>query len=205
MKLYADLPARRTAQLLADIFALCWIGIWAWVGRAVHDAVGSLRQPTDELARAGGSFRDSMTGAGEQLSRLPLVGDRLRQPFDSAADTGVQISQVGRDLGTAVDRMALVLALVTALTPIVLVTGIWLASRIRFVRRATAAQRFLDADADLDLFALRAIARQPMHRLARISADPAGAWRRREVATVRSLALLELRSSGLRPPGELRE
>ena len=57
-----------------------------------------------------------------------------------------------------------------------------------------------DAAEDLDLFALRALSRQPMHRLARISDDPAGAWRRRDPAVVRRLAELELRTVGLKPP-----
>ena len=87
-----------------------------------------------------------------------------------------------------------------AVVPIVLVVGVWLALRLRFVRRATAAQRFLDAAADLDLFALRALAGQPMHRLARVSDDPAGGWRTQDPAVVRALALLELRDCGLRPP-----
>lgn len=45
------------------------------------------------------------------------------------------------------------------------------------------------------------MARQPMHRLARISDDPAGAWRRQEPEVVRALAALELRDSGLSVPG----
>ena len=61
-------------------------------------------------------------------------------------------------------------------------------------------QRFIDESADLDLFALRALARQPMHLLARISPDPAGAWRRSDPGVVRELALLELRTVGLHPP-----
>ena len=44
------------------------------------------------------------------------------------------------------------------------------------------------------------LAGQPMHRLARISDDPAGAWRRRDAAVVRRLAELELRTVGLEPP-----
>ncbi len=48
------------------------------------------------------------------------------------------------------------------------------------------------------------MARQPMHKLAAISGDLAGAWRRKEATTVWALALLELRSSGLRPPNEPR-
>jgi hypothetical protein len=72
--------------------------------------------------------------------------------------------------------------------------------RWRFVRTATAGQRFIDADADLDLFALRAMATQPMHRLARVSDDPVRAWRDGDPDVVRSLALLELRDAGLSPP-----
>ncbi|HEY0776081.1 MAG TPA: hypothetical protein VGD51_18490, partial [Nocardioidaceae bacterium] len=61
-------------------------------------------------------------------------------------------------------------------------------------------RRFIDSSDDLDLFALRAMAHQPLHRLARISDDPAGAWRRGDPDVVRRLATLELRDSGLSVP-----
>ncbi len=78
---------------------------------------------------------------------------------------------------------------------------IWVPIRIGFVRRATAAQRFVDANEDLDLFALRAMARQPLHVLARITDDPAGAWRRQDdQPVINALAALELREEGLKPP-----
>ena len=92
------------------------------------------------------------------------------------------------------------LALTTALVPILIVGFVWLVLRVRFVRRAGAAQRFIDAAPDLDLFALRAMANQPMPRLARVSDDPAGAWRRGDLEVIHALALLELQESGLRPP-----
>ena len=40
----------------------------------------------------------------------------------------------------------------------------------------------------------------PSDALARVSDDPANAWRRRDPEVVRSLAALELRSLGLREP-----
>lgn len=204
MKLYADLTGRRTLQILSDLFVLGWIAVWVWAGRTVHDATLALRQPADTLASAGGSFSGNMTTAGDQLGRVPGIGDDLRRPFESAAGTGNQITKAGQDLGIAVDRLAFILGILIALVPILIVVGSWLILRWRFARRATAAQRFIDADADLDLFALRAMARQPMHRLAEISDDPAGAWRRQETTTIRALALLELRASGLRPPTDSR-
>jgi hypothetical protein len=44
------------------------------------------------------------------------------------------------------------------------------------------------------------MANQPMPRLARVSDDPAGAWRRGDRDIIRALALLELKEAGLRPP-----
>ena len=88
----------------------------------------------------------------------------------------------------------------SAAIPILVVSAFYLPVRYRFIRRATAGQRFVDAVEDLDLFALRALARQPMHVLAKVSDDPAGAWRRRDPVVTRTLAELELRANGLRPP-----
>ena len=202
MKLYADLTGRRTLQMLSDVGVLAWVALWAWVGRAVHDATTRLAAPGYTLQGAGSGFRDQMARAGQSVSDVPLVGDSLAEPFQRAGGAGTSIEQAGKDLVSAVDSLALLLGWVTALVPIVLVVFVWAVLRGRFIRRATAAQRFIDEAADLDLFALRAMARQPMSRLARVCDDPAGAWRRRDPETIRALAVLELRDSGLRPPPE---
>lgn len=200
MKLYADLTGRRTLQMLSDVGVLAWVAVWAWVGRAVHDATTRLAAPGYTLQGAGSGFRDQMARAGQSVSNVPLVGDGLAEPFQRAGSAGTSIEQAGKDLVSAVDSLALLLGWVTALVPIVLVVFVWAALRGRFIRRATAAQRFIDEAADLDLFALRAMARQPMSRLARVCDDPAGAWRRSDPEMIRALAVLELRDSGLRPP-----
>ena len=200
MKLYADLTGRRTLQILSDVGVLAWVALWAWVGRAVHDATTRLAAPGYTLQGAGSGFRDQMARAGQSVSDVPLVGDSLAEPFQRAGNAGTSIEQAGKDLVSAVDSLALLLGWVTALVPIVLVVFVWAVLRGRFIRRATAAQRFIDEAADLDLFALRAMARQPMSRLARVCDDPAGAWRRSDPEMIRALAVLELRDSGLRPP-----
>ena len=200
MKLYADLTGRRTLQILSDVGVLAWVALWAWVGRAVHDATTRLAAPGYTLQGAGSGFRDQMGRAGQSVSDVPLVGDSLAEPFQRAGNAGTSIEQAGKDLVSAVDSLALLLGWVTALVPIVLVVFVWAVLRGRFIRRATAAQRFIDEAADLDLFALRAMARQPMSRLARVCDDPAGAWRRSDQEMIRALAVLELRDSGLRPP-----
>ena len=73
---------------------------------------------------------------------------------------------------------------------------------MRFVRRATAAQRLATAPGSQELFALRALTRQPLRKLARLGPDPAGRFRDGDPAMVRALAALELRSCGIEPDGE---
>ena len=99
----------------------------------------------------------------------------------------------------AVEDLAWWLGLSIALIPVLAVGVFYVPARWRFAREATAGRRFIDASADLDLFALRALARQPMHVLARVHDDPAGAWRARDPGVVAALADLELRACGLRP------
>lgn len=200
MKLYADRSGRRLLQIFADLGLVLWIVLWVWVGRRVHDVTMALAEPGRQLQGAGAGFRERMTGAGDGVDDLPILEDRIAGPFRSAAGAGTDIEKAGTDLVSAVERLALLIGWTTALVPILIVGLAWLFLRGRFVRRASAAQQFIDADDDLDLFALRAIANQPMTALARVTPDPSGAWRRGDRETIRALALLELKDSGLKPP-----
>lgn len=202
MKLYASTPARLTRQLFADVFMIAWIGAWIWLGRFVHDSVVALRAPADSLTHAGVQVEGALKGAGEQASGLPFVGSQLKEWLGRAAASGTTMQDAGTSMVQTVETVALVLGLVTTIVPIVLVGSVWLWLRLRFVVRASTAQRFIDAAEDVDLFALRAMAHQPLSALARISPDPAGAWRRQDADVIRALAVLELRSEGLRTPDD---
>jgi hypothetical protein len=199
MKLFADAPARRTRQVLADLFFVAWLVVWVWIGTAVHDGTMELAGPARQTDSAATSLAEGLREAGGRLDGTPLVGDELSDPFDQAANASDDIAAAGRDTVEAVERLALLLGLSVALIPILLVAVIHLPRRWRFVREATAGARFIDAQEDLDLFALRALANQPMRVLARVSDDPAGAWRARDPEVVRRLAELELAEVGLRP------
>lgn len=199
MKLYADLPARRSRQVVGDALVISWFVLWVWAGLAVHDGTMELAGPARQTDSSASAMADQLRDAGGKVSEAPLVGDELAAPFDRAADASEGIAAAGRGTVRAVERLALLLGLSVALIPILIVGAIWGPLRWRFVREATAGARFIDAREDLDLFALRALANQPMRVLARISDDPAGAWRSRDPEVVRRLAELELADVGLRP------
>lgn len=203
MKLYADLGPRRAWQVAGDLLLVGWVVVWALFGRAVHDAVTALGAVGEQVEAGGSSLAGNLAEAGERTAAVPLVGDELRAPFDQAAAASEAIAEAGRDQQEVVAHLGLLLGLATALVPIAVVALLWLPRRVAFVRRAQATRHHLDAAEDLGLFALRAMARQPMQRLARVSDDPVGAWRRGDAGVVRGLAELELREMGLRVPDRL--
>ena len=199
MKLYADAPARRTLQMFVDLMFVGWLVLWVWIGMAVHDGTLELAGPARQTDSAATAMADQFRDAGDKLGEAPLVGDELAVPFDKAAEASDGIASAGRDTVSAVERLALLLGLSVALIPILIAAVIHLPRRWRFVREATAGARLIDASEDLDLFALRALANQPMRVLAKVSDDPAGAWRARDPDVVGRLAALELADVGLRP------
>ena len=200
MKLYADSEPRRLRQLLGDALLLAWILVWIEVGQAVHDATMLLARPGEEIIAAGNGLAEKLRDASSVVGDAPFIGDDLQSPFDGAGDAADQIAGAGTAQVEAVGTLANWLGWTVGLIPVLVMLAIYLPMRWRFVRQASAGQRFINASEDLDLFALRALARQPMHRLAKISDDPAGAWRRGDPEVVRRLAVLELKEVGLKPP-----
>lgn len=200
MKLYADAPAHRLRQVLGDVLLLVWVAVWIKVGQAVHDATMLLARPGEEITDAGNGLAEKFRDASSVVGDAPFIGDELQSPFDGAGDAADQIANAGTSQVHAVEQLAHWLGWSVGLIPVLIVLAFYVPLRWRFVREATAGQKFIDAAEDLDLFALRALARQPMHELARISNDPAGAWRRGDPEVVRQLAVLELKDVGLRPP-----
>jgi len=200
MKLYADTHARRTRQIVSDVWMLFWIALWIWIGVKVDNLVMNLAAPGRKLAEAGDDFQGGLLDAGDKVAQVPLIGDSIRTPFEKASGAGGALKSAGEAQIHAVDKLATFLGVVIAVMPILILVILWAPRRWRFIQQATSAQKFIDAAPDLDLFALRALTRQPMTELAGIHDDPAGAWRAKDPVVIRALATLELKETGLRPP-----
>lgn len=185
---------------MGDLLLIAWIALWIWIGTSVHDGTTALATPSRKVDESATGLSDAMNEAAKRLEDLPVVGDEVAVPFNVARDAASGIATAGRDSVNAIETLAVWLGVSTAAIPILLWASFYLPTRYHFVRRAGAGQRFIDANADLDLFALRALATQPMHVLARIDDDPAGAWRAKDPRVIRALGELELRDNGLRPP-----
>lgn len=199
MKIYADQPTRAFGQVVTDLVLVAWVLLWVAIGRGVHQVVSALAAPGRTLEAAGSSLEEDFASAGERMADVPVVGDDLRAPFDSARGAAAEITSAGVDLQDAVAAVAIVVALAVAALPVLLGLAWWLHRRLGFIRQASAVDRLVRGGADLDLFALRALVRQPVTVLARLVDDPVGDWRRGTPETVRALARLELAEAGIVP------
>jgi hypothetical protein len=203
VRFYASSPGRRVRQQAGDVLLVGWTLLWLWLASVVHDATLALAAPGRRIEEAGTGLAGRLRDAGSAVGDVPLVGNDVRSPFDGAGRAADQIAAAGASQAEAVQHLAFWLGIAVAVVPIVVAVGVHLPARWRFVREASAGQRFVDGDDDLELFALRAMAHQPMHRLARVTDDPVRAWRAGDRAVVRALALLELGDVGLAAPARV--
>jgi len=198
VKLYADRVPAAVRQLLTDILVVLWVYAWVRAGLWVNDMVEKLAVPGAKLESAGGGIADNLTDAGSKVGGVPLVGDQLVKPFEGAASAARSLAEAGRQQQDIVDTLALVVALIAVAVPLALVLFGWLPLRLRWMRRAAVASAVRDQPAGRDLLALRALAGQPLNRLAKLGPDIAQSWRNGDAEAVDALAELELRRLGLR-------
>lgn len=195
MQWYAEDPSVRTRQVVLDVAVAVWVLVWLRIGGAVHAAVDRLAAPGREMHEAGTGLADGLSSAAEQTGEVPLLGEALRSPLDSAASAGDALARAGAAQQDAVGTLALVLAALLAGIPIVWALQRWLPRRLSFARDHEAAGLLRD---DVELWALRAALERPLHELATLGPDPVGRWRRGEPGAAEELAALQRRAQGLR-------
>ena len=195
---YATTPGRLLAQLTSDAIVVVWTFVWVLVGLAVHSAVSSIAAVGRQLNDGATGVSDNLNSAGDSTDDVPLIGEALSKPLRAASRAALDIAGAGHSLDSTATWLAVVLGLAVAAPPILFVALPWLVLRIRFFRRKWTALTLAATPAGEQLLALRALANRPLAKLAAVSIDPVGAWRRDDAIAIRGLANLELRSSGIR-------
>jgi hypothetical protein len=198
MKFYSDFAAHRSRQITVDVLAVAFMAAWIWLGAFVYSLVLGLSDFGVQMEEAGAGFRETMTDVGENLGDVPFIGGGISAPFDSASSAGATLESAGQAQQYAVQNLATGLGVGIAVLPVLMILVFWLVPRLRFARRAGQAKALVSGGAGVDLLALRALSNQRLPVLAGVDADPMGAWRRGDPEVMRSLAALELRSTGVR-------
>jgi hypothetical protein len=195
VRLYAETAGLRTRQVLVDLAVLAWTAAWVAAGLALYRLVEKLAVPGARVEQAGSGFAGDVAEIQQTIGRVPVVGDQLQAPFGRLAGTGRTLAEAGAAQQEVVHQLALWLGVVVAAVPVVALLLFWLPHRVAWAREAGAASRLRLDGADLELFAIRAVANRPLRQLHRASPDPAGDLRAGEYE---ALAELELRTLGLR-------
>lgn len=198
MKIYSDFVPRRISQIAADLLALCIIGLGIWLGVAIAGVIGAVGVLGQQLRSAGLGFETAMVDVGNAMGQVPLLGDAVRVPFDSASQTGTTIADFGTATESFIVTTGNVIGVIVALAVAVLVCWVWLRRRWVFIQRATTANHLQQLDDGHDLLALRALVNGSRNDLAAISHTPVQAWRSGDPTALRKLAALELRAAGVK-------
>lgn len=201
MRLYAQTPARRNRQILADLIAVVLVAATVRFALAVHGAIMLLAEPGRRVESSGDSLATELDNAGDAASNVPFVGDLLKKPLQSAADASTGIADAGQSLQDAVSQVAALTTLALIVVPVAVVLLLWLPARLRWIRRSITMRRLLDAPGGADLLALRALTGR-LGDLAALPVPPGGladAWRRGDQQVIAGLSEIALRRAGLRP------
>jgi hypothetical protein len=202
---YAETPARRSRQVIADVLVLVGLVLCVWLGTTVHGTTEKLVDPGERIESAGVELSQRMDEAASAVENIPAVGDEVAEPFSDASGVGQRIEDAGKQQQEAVRTLATVLGWTAGGLPALLLLLTWLPRRLRFGRRAAEARLLRESSAGIDLLALRALARQPIGALLRMRNAPVTGWRRQDPDVVAALAALELHRLGVqaapvRPP-----
>lgn len=190
-------PLRRAIHLAGDLVLAGWCVLWALVGWTVKSVVDTLAAPAQGISDTTANLATRVDDAARQLSEVALVGEQLAQPFGPMAETLRGLSRQAAEQVDTVHGIAWLMFWVVFLIPSLTVALVYLPPRIMRARESAAARTYINELADLDLFALRAMAKAPMTKLAKITSDPVAAWRRGDREAIRALANLELKRVGI--------
>jgi hypothetical protein len=205
IKLYPDRRFPAFLRVLADLITLAWTLAWAALGWLIYQTVLGLQVIANGITSTGAtfnawiaSFRSAVPGGIPVLTQFLLdTADALRRY------SGDPLVSAGHQIHDAIVQLAIVLALLVALPPILLVLvpyGAWrwrdmreIGAALAFVRIASMTGR---ADQARAVLAYRAVSTLSFRQLMSASADPVG-----DIAERRydRLADAMLRRAGLDP------
>jgi hypothetical protein len=183
LKVYPDRSGPAFRRVLGDLIGIVWTVAWAGLGWLIYKTVLGLQVIADGITSTGAtfnawiqSFRNAVPGGIPLLTQFLLdTADALRKY------SGDPLVSSGHQIHDAIIQLAIVLALLVALPPILLVLvpyGAWrwrdmreLGSALAFVRIASMTGR---ADQARAVLAYRAVSTLTFRQLMSASADPVG-------------------------------
>ncbi|MFC6238551.1 hypothetical protein [Longivirga aurantiaca] len=178
IRVYSEVPEQRRKQIASDVVVVLLIVLFVWVGKFVHDAVGSLSVLATGVKEAGLTVEGGFQSVADAVSGVPVVGESIGNAIAGAGDgTGGNLAELGQSGEDAVFAVARIVGIVTATLPILVLLAVVLPRRIRRVRHMSVASRVLVDLHDPErrrLLAMRAAFGLPYDELLDFTSDPLG-------------------------------
>lgn len=196
---YAQVPAVRARQVVADAAWLLAAVLAVAVGRAVFRVLDAVATPVRDLAGGADRLREQLGSAGERAQDVPLAGRALAAPLTEAADGAASLAGAAGDQAQQISSAAQAVGTVVSLLLVAVATWCWARWRRRGWSRARTAQAWSQREGGRDWLALQALQTATPAQLQAVAADPVDGWRRGDPQVVRALADLHLTGVGLDP------
>jgi hypothetical protein len=183
LKPYPDAAWPAFLRGLADTVVVLWTIAWAYLGWLIYSTVMGLEVIADGIRNTGATFNEWIASFRQAVpSDIPLLTDFLRNFADTLRHySGDPLMSAGQNIHEAIFRVAVILALLVALPPILLVLLPYAGWRWRDMRETGAALAFVRiasitgrADAARAVLAYRAVSSLSFRQLMSASADPVG-------------------------------
>jgi hypothetical protein len=183
IKVYPDRRWPAFLRVLSDTVTVGWTIVWAYLGWLIYQTVMGLEAIANGITSTGAtfngwiaSFRNAVPGG------IPLLTQFLLDTADALKKySGDPLLSAGHQVHDAILQLAIVLALLVALPPILLVMLPYTAWRWRDMRETGAALAFVRiasmtgrADQARAVLAYRAVSTLSFRQLMSASADPVG-------------------------------
>ncbi|HEY4887559.1 MAG TPA: hypothetical protein VIJ58_03130 [Candidatus Dormibacteraeota bacterium] len=183
IKVYPDRRWPAFLRVLSDTVTVGWTIVWAYLGWLIYQTVMGLEAIANGITSTGAtfngwiaSFRHAVPGGIPYLTQFLLdTADALKKY------SGDPLLSAGHQVHDAILQLAIVLALLVALPPILLVMLPYTAWRWRDMRETGAALAFVRiasmtgrADQARAVLAYRAVSTLSFRQLMSASADPVG-------------------------------
>ena len=183
LKLYPDRRWPALLRVLFDTASFVWTVTWAYLGFLIYQTVMGLEVIADGIKNTGMTFNQWIAAFRKAVpGGIPILTKFLQDTADALKHySGDPLVAAGQNIHDAIIKVAITLALLVALPPILLVLVPYLGWRWRDMRETGAALAFVRiasmtgrADAARAVLAYRAVSTLSFRQLMSASADPVG-------------------------------
>jgi hypothetical protein len=183
LKVYPDRRWPAFLRVLSDTATFVWTVAWAYLGFLIYQTVMGLEVIADGIKNTGMTFNQWIAAFRKAVpGGIPILTKFLQDTADALKHySGDPLISAGQNIHDAIIKVAITLALLVALPPIILVLVPYVGWRWRDMRETGAALAFVRiasmtgrADAARAVLAYRAVSTLSFRQLMSASSDPVG-------------------------------